>query len=249
MNWSLITGASSGIGAATALQLAKQGHNVWLVARREDRLKRLCDTIRSEGGCAEYSLLDVADGAAVEDFASKNADRLAQVDVLINNAGLAKGIDPFHSSREENWRAMLETNVIAVLRLTRIVLPHMIKRQAGHIVNIGSVAGRWAYPGGNVYSASKSALHMFNESLRLDLLGTGIRVTEILPGMAETEFSEVRLGDKERAKAVYKGVKALTAEDVAETIAWSLSRPAHVNIQEIVLYPTQQAAPGHVSRS
>jgi NADP-dependent 3-hydroxy acid dehydrogenase YdfG len=249
MIWSLITGASSGIGAAAALKLAKQGHNVWLVARREDRLKRLCDTIRAEGGRADYSVLDVADGVAVEDFASKNADRLAQVGVLLNNAGLAKGIDPFHSSSEANWRAMLETNVIAVLRLTRLVLPHMIKREAGHIVNIGSVAGRWAYPGGNVYSASKSALHMFNESLRLDLLGTGIRVTEILPGMADTEFSEVRLGDKERAKAVYKGLKALTADDVAEAVAWSLSRPAHVNIQEIVLYPTQQAAPGHVSRS
>lgn len=248
MKWTLITGGSAGIGAATAEHLSRRQHNVWLIARRENRLQELCARINSTGGRAEYSVLDVTDANAVQSFAGQNADRLASVDVLVNNAGLAKGVDPFQSSSEDNWRVMLETNVLAVLRLTRLVLPRMIKDKRGHIVNVGSVAGRWAYPGGNIYCASKSALHMFNESLRLDLLGTGIRVTEILPGMAETEFSEVRLGDKEKAKAIYKGFRALSAEDVAEAIAWSLERPGHVNIQEIVLFPTQQAAPGHIAR-
>jgi 3-hydroxy acid dehydrogenase / malonic semialdehyde reductase len=247
--WTLITGASSGIGEATAAMLAQDGHNVWLIARREDRLNSLALKINAHGGArAEISALDVTNEAAVRAFAETNAARLAQTEVLINNAGLAKGVAPLQDGDLGDWGTMIETNLTGVLRLTRLVLPHMIKRGRGHIVNLGSVAGTVPYPGGNVYCASKSAIHMFNQCLRMDVLGKNIRITEISPGMVETEFSEVRLGDKQKAADVYKGLTPLTAADIAETIRWSLNRPAHVNIQEIVVYPTQQAAPGHVAR-
>ncbi len=249
MNWTLITGASAGIGEACAEHLSANGHNVWLIARREDRLIKLAEKINAQGKVkAQWNALDLTNSEAVKIFAKANHEDLAKTNVLVNNAGLAKGTAPLQSGSEDDWRVMLETNVMAVLRLTRMVLPEMIKNKSGHIINIGSVAGRWAYPGGNVYCSSKAALHMINETLRLDLLGTGVRVTEIVPGMVETEFSQVRLGDSEKAQAVYEGFEPLSAKDIAETVAWSLSRPKHVNVQEIVVYPTAQAAPGHLAR-
>jgi len=249
MNWTLITGASAGIGAATAELLAQDGHHVWLIARREDRLKDLAQKINAAtAGRVEYSVLDITDENAVRAFAETNAARLARTEILINNAGLAKGVATIQDGTEADWRTMMETNVLALLRLTRLILPHMIRAGRGHIVNLGSVAGTVPYPGGNVYCASKSAVHMLNQCLRMDVLGKNIRVTEISPGMVDTEFSFIRLGDKQKAADVYRGVNALTAADIADTIRWSLSRPPHVNIQEIVVYPTDQAAPGHVAR-
>ena len=247
MSWTLITGASSGIGEACAEILATQ-HKLWLVARRGDRLKTLCEKLRHQGAEITFSVLDIRSNEAVAQFAKQEQERLSQVHNLINNAGLARGVNALQSGRLADWQEMIETNVMGLLRMTQLVLPQMCERKKGHIVNIGSVAGRWGYPGGNVYSATKSAVHMLTQSMRLDVLGTGIRVSEISPGMVETEFSEVRLQDRTRAKALYAGMNPLTAKDIAEAVAWCLNRPEHVNIQELVIYPTDQAAPGHVHR-
>jgi 3-hydroxy acid dehydrogenase / malonic semialdehyde reductase len=248
MNLSLITGASSGIGEATARQLAQSGHHVWLVARREERLKKLVAELKSQGQYAEYSVLDITQRNAVALWATQHKNQIERVRVLINNAGLAKGVAPLQNGEISDWEQMIDTNLKGLLYMTRAVLPGMCAAGDGHIINIGSVAGRWAYPGGNVYCATKSAVHSLSESLRMDLLGKGIRVTEIVPGMVETEFSEVRLGDRARAKAVYAGVVPLTAHDVAESVDWCINRPKHVNVQEIVIYPSAQAAPGQVFR-
>lgn len=248
MNWIVITGASSGIGAATAKKLAELKKPLWLLARREDRLKDLTNQILKSGGTARYSVLDIRETNHVDQWAQENASELKTTSALINNAGLAKGIEPFQSGLLENWRTMIETNVMGLLAITRAILPMMLVNRSGQIVNVGSVAGRWAYRGGNVYCATKAAVHSLSENLRHDLLGTGIRVTEILPGMAETEFSEVRLNDPLAAKKVYSGMRPLLADDIADAIVWSLERPQHVNIQELVIYPTDQAAPGSVHR-
>jgi len=248
LQWTLITGASSGIGAACARALAREGRAVWLAARRTDRLKQLCSEIEKNGGRARWSSLDVADPESVRKFAADNGPELRRIDVLVNNAGLAKGMGPIQEGTLSQWETMIQTNVLGLLRVTRLIVPHMVEKGSGHIVNIGSVAGRWAYTGGNVYSATKSAVAMISESLRIDLLGRGVRVTEIKPGMVETEFALVRLGDAAKARAVYAGMTPLTAEDVAEAVVWSLSRPPHVNIQEIVLNPTDQASPSYISR-
>jgi NADP-dependent 3-hydroxy acid dehydrogenase YdfG len=243
--FALVTGASSGIGAATARALAAEKVNLILAARREDRLKDLAARLIKEFGIQVQTVaLDVrvkADYARLPD--------LSEVDVLINNAGLAKGADKFQDAKLEDWERMMDTNVSGLLLMTRAVLPHMLSAKRGHIVNIGSVAGRWIYPGGSVYCASKHAVRAISEGLRMDLLGSGIRVTNIEPGLLETEFSEVRFdGDKQKAKAVYKGMTPLRAEDIAETIVWSLKRPAHVNIQELVIFPTDQGAISQVHR-
>ena len=248
MSWTLITGASSGIGAACGETLAKQNHKLWLVARREDRLKTLSEKLKAHGTEVIYSVLDLSKADDVAKFAQDHQTQLNDVTVLINNAGLAKGIGTLQTGRLSDWQQMIETNVMGLLRITQLVLPKMCERKKGHVVNIGSVAGRWPYPGGNVYSATKSAVHMLNQSMRLDVIGTGVRISEVSPGMAETEFSEVRLQDAARAKAIYAGMKPLSAQDIADTVAWCLTRPEHVNIQEVVIYPTDQAAPGHVHR-
>jgi 3-hydroxy acid dehydrogenase/malonic semialdehyde reductase len=245
MNWkkAVITGASSGIGRAVALKLAAQGVDLVLIARREDRLRELKAEI---GGSVrvEVKAMDIRDREAVSRF----ADSLENVRVLINNAGLARGVDRVQDANTEDWEAMIDTNIKGLLYFTRALLPPMVRAGEGHVVNLGSVAGRWVYPGGAVYCATKFAVAALTEGLRMDLLGTGVRVTNIEPGMVETEFSEVRLGDKERAKAVYRGMKPLTAADVAESVLWCLQRPAHVNVQELVLYPADQAAIQQVHR-
>jgi NADP-dependent 3-hydroxy acid dehydrogenase YdfG len=246
--WAVITGASAGIGAATAKAMADLGFNLILAARRKPRLDEIASRLEKKSNIQVItSSLDVADKALVEVFAGQHADK--KIEVLVNNAGLAKGIEKMNEARIADWDLMIDTNVKGLLYMTRAFLPGMIKRGRGHIVNLGSVAGRWTYPGGAVYCATKFAVRALSEGLRMDLLGSPVRVTNIEPGMVETEFSEVRLGDAERARAVYKGIKPLSAHDVAEAIKWCVERPAHVNVQELVLFPTQQAAIGMVHRN
>lgn len=235
--WAVVTGASAGIGAATARALARLGCNLVLGARRVDRLEAL----RPELGNVEVRILslDVTSPESCEAFAA----HATEAEILVNNAGLARGVDPVAQGREEDWREMIETNLVGLLRLTRLLLPRMIERRRGTIVNVGSVAGLEAYPGGAVYCATKAGVRSITKALRHELLGTGIRVANVEPGAVETEFSLVRFsGDAERARKVYEGFTPLTAEDVAEAIAFVVSRPPHVNIEELVLYPTAQAS-------
>jgi NADP-dependent 3-hydroxy acid dehydrogenase YdfG len=191
--------------------------------------------------------LDVSSKALVEVFAGQHADK--DIEVLVNNAGLAKGVEKMPEAETADWDVMIDTNVKGLLYMTRAFLPGMMKRGRGHIVNLGSVAGRWTYAGGAVYCATKFAVRALSEGLRMDLLGSPVRVTNIEPGMVETEFSEVRFGDAERAKAVYQGFKPLSSADVADAIKWCVERPPHVNVQELVLFPTAQAAISMVQRN
>lgn len=243
----LITGASSGIGAATARAFARLKRPLILWARRTDRLEDLKKECLALGS-PEVAIapVDVRDASAIGKETA--ASLYARVEVLVNNAGLARGLSPFQSDSPAHWDDMIDTNLKGVLNVTHAILPHLLKRNSGHIVNVGSVAGRWFYPKGHVYCATKAAVHALNEGLRLDLVGTNIRVTEISPGMVETEFSQVRLEDAEKAKQVYAGLQPLVADDVAETIVWCCLRPSHVNVQELVLYPTAQASTTVVHR-
>lgn len=247
-----ITGASSGIGEATARALAAAGHRrLTLVARRADRLDALSDELRTRHG-AEVTVLpmDLRDKAALQMAQAADAHLFEDVDVLVNNAGLARGTEPLHEGNPEDWDEVIDTNVKALLRVTRAILPGMVRRGKGHIVNLGSTAGRLVYPGGTVYCASKFAVRAINEGIRMDVHGSGVRVTTIDPGLVETEFSEVRFrGDAERARKVYQGFQPLTPNDIAETIVWCVQRPAHVNVQEVVIYPTAQATVGMVKRA
>jgi 3-hydroxy acid dehydrogenase/malonic semialdehyde reductase len=250
-SWALITGASSGIGEATAKALAAQGYSIFLLARREERLKKLAASLAKEFPKQSFEPIgvDVTDRKAIDKFVKSNQKELKSLELLINNAGLAKGADKFQDGKISEWDEMIQVNVMALLYLTRSLLPFMISKKAGHIVNLGSVAGRWTYVGGAVYCASKFAVRAISEALRLDLMGTAIRVSNIEPGMVNTEFSTVRFGDKGKADKVYAGMKPLTATDIAETIFWVVARPKHVNIQEIVIFPTDQAAIRDVHRS
>lgn len=245
-----ITGASAGIGAATARAFAAAKQDLVLVARRKDRLESLRSQLQGEYGVqVDIFEMDVRDHGSVSALFQENAEVLGKVDVLVNNAGLALGRDSLQEGSVEDWDTIIDTNIKGLLYVTRAFLPQMIRNKRGHVVNLGSAAGHWTYPGGNVYSATKFAVRALTESLRLDLSGTGIRVTEISPGMVETEFSEVRFrGDKAKAQAVYSGFDALTPGDIAETILWCVERPARVNIQEVVIYPTDQASVGMVHR-
>jgi len=245
-----VTGATSGIGAATARAFAEAGYDVVITGRRDDRLQAMEDELAALGATAYPIPFDLRDKQALKLAATTEAALFERVDVLVNNAGLARGTEPMHEGDPDEWDEVIDTNVNALLRLTRYVLPHMVKRGSGHIVNLGSVAGRWVYPGGAVYCASKFAVRAISEGIRMDVAGSGVRVTNIEPGMVETEFSEVRFrGDADRARKVYQGFEPLSADDVAETILWTVSRPPRVNIQELVIYPTSQAAIGMVSRS
>lgn len=238
----LITGASSGIGQATALQLVRKGHQVLIAARRVDKLKDTAAHSAAIVGEFIVAELDVTQPSSVERFVETHKDWLKSVDVLINNAGLALGRESLEDLPAEDIRRMVDTNVWGLLDVTRKILPFMKNRKSGHIVNLGSIAGRTAYPGGTVYCATKAAVHMITDALREDLAGQGIRVSTIAPGrVAETEFSQIRFrGDHEKAKKVYEGYRLMTAQDVAETIAWVIERPAHVNVQELILMPTDQ---------
>lgn len=243
----LITGASSGIGAATARALAARGLDLLLIARRADRLAAMREALRAEFKVdVKIEALDVRDAESVRRLVEAGA--LDGVDVLVNNAGLARGVEKVQDGRLADWDAMIDTNIKGLLYLSRAALPGMIAAKRGHVVNIGSVAGRWVYPGGAVYCATKFAVRALSEGMRMDLLGTPVRVTNIEPGMVETEFSEVRLGDVAQAKAVYEGMTPLTAVDIADAVVWCLAAPAHVNVQELVVFPTAQAAVGQVQR-
>ena len=246
----LITGASGGIGEATALKLSESGAGLILAARRTDRLEKIATRCREAGAREVFTHeLDVTDRKSVETFfrSPDLVEPLSRLSVLVNNAGLAKGVEPLDNGNVDDWQTMMDTNVMGLLYVTRLALP-TVKKNRGHIVNIGSVAGRWTYPGGAVYCASKAAVRAVTEGLRMDLQGSRVRVTNIEPGMVETDFSKVRFNSEELAKKVYAGFTALSAEDIAECISWSLSRPAHVNIQEMIVFPTDQAGVSQIYR-
>lgn len=234
-----ITGATAGFGLAMADRFIKNGDLVIAAGRRSDRL----EVLRKKFGENLHAIeLDVRNREDVKNAITSLPAKFKNIDVLINNAGLALGINAAHNSEIEDWETMVETNINGVLNCTHFILPGMITRNSGHIINLGSVAGEFPYPGGNVYGATKAFVHQFSLNLKADLLGTNLRVTSIEPGMCETEFSEVRFrGDKIKADAVYAGMKALSADDIAEAVQWIISRPAHVNINVISLMPTQQA--------
>jgi hypothetical protein len=240
----VVTGASSGIGAATARALAGAGFAVFVGARRLDRLERLA----GETGATALAL-DVTDPASVAAFAAAVLARSPALNVLVNNAGGAVGLDRLEDSLDERWTWMYETNVLGTVRMTRALLPALVASGDGHVVNLGSIAGFETYPGGSGYTAAKHAERALTRTLRLELLGRPVRVTDVAPGLVETEFSLVRFaGDAERAQAVYRGMTPLAAEDVADCVLWAVTRPAHVNIDEIVVRPRDQASATLVHR-
>ncbi|MGV9301241.1 SDR family oxidoreductase [Amycolatopsis sp. NPDC003676] len=235
----LVTGASAGFGAAITRRFVTEGARVVAAARSGDRLKTLADEL----GDAVYPLvLDVRDADAVAGVVAGLPEEWAKIDILVNNAGLAKGLEPAHEANLDDWDQMIETNVTGLVHLTRAVLPGMVERGTGHVINIGSVAGSYAYPGANVYGATKAFVHQFSLNLRSDLRGTGVRVTNVEPGLVGgTEFSTVRFGgDENKAANVYAGTTPLTADDVAESVYWASSQPKHVNINVIELMPVVQ---------
>ncbi len=243
--WALVTGASSGFGKAIAEKLASESMNIILTGRRLERLRILASQLETNFKIETKILnFDIGKKAECEAKFLELGPIADQLEVLVNNAGLALGVDKIQEGKFADWDEMIDTNVKGLLYLTRLTLPHMIAKNSGHIVNIGSVAGRWTYPGGAIYSATKFAVRGITESMRMDLMGKNIRVTNIEPGMAETEFSEVRLGDAKKAKQVYQGVSALSAQDIAEAVSFCVNRPKHVNVSELVIYPTAQAGVG-----
>jgi 3-hydroxy acid dehydrogenase/malonic semialdehyde reductase len=243
----LVTGASSGFGLACAEAFLRAGAKVVAAARREDRLRAFAARAPER---VHVLPLDVGERTAVERALAALPPAFAEVDLLVNNAGLALGLEPAQRASLDEWEAMIRTNCTGLAAVTRAVLPGMVARDRGHVVNVGSVAGSHPYPGGNVYGATKAFVHQFSLNLRADLLGTAVRVTSVEPGMAETEFSLVRFsGDAARARKVYEGVTPLSAEDVADAILWAVTRPPHVNVNVVELMPVGQAfAPFAVSR-
>lgn len=244
MNTALITGATSGIGEACAHLFAQQGYRLVLVARRESKLEEIAKHFTNKYAVEIKTLVaDVRDKAVLSEVLDTLPADWKQIDVLINNAGLSLGLDPIDKGDTDDWDAMIDTNVKGLLYVTKIVSNWMITAQKGHIINIGSIAGKEVYPNGNVYCATKHAVDALNKGMRIDLLPHGIKVTAIQPGMVETEFSQVRFkGDEERAKKVYEGLEPLLAQDIADAIWFAVSRPAHVNINDMLIMPTAQAS-------
>jgi serine 3-dehydrogenase len=245
-----ITGASSGIGAACAQVFAEAGARLVLAARRLDRLEQLAASLKQEfGNPIQILQLDVSDRAQVESALTSLAEPWSKVDILINNAGLSRGLSKLHEGSIQDWEEMIDTNIKGLLYVTRQLVPGMVNRGRGHVVNIGSVAGHQTYPNGNVYCATKAAVRALSEGLKIDLLGTPVRVSSVDPGMVETEFSQVRFrGDVERAATVYQGTTPLTAADIADVVFFCATRPRHVNISEVLVMPTDQATPTLVYR-
>ncbi len=238
-----ITGASSGIGKATAHAFAEAGARLLLCARRLDKLTEVVADL-SQAGAAEVHCfeLDVSNRKAVESTLAGLPAEWAAIDVLVNNAGLSRGLNKLYEDDPDNWEEMIDTNVKGLLYVTRAIVPGMVERQRGHVISLGSTAGYVSYPGGAVYCATKAAEHVISEGLKIDLMGTPVRVTSIDPGMVETNFSEVRFrGDSEKAAKVYQNITPLQAEDVADAIVWAASRPAHVNVHNILLTSIDQA--------
>ncbi|MEL6305446.1 MAG: SDR family NAD(P)-dependent oxidoreductase [Bacteroidota bacterium] len=238
----LITGATSGIGKATAILLAEHGYRLVVCGRREAILNELVSSLKEKTEIHPL-VFDVRDKEKVFQSIESLPKDFSQIDVLINNAGNAHGLDPIDSGSIDDWEAMLDINVKGLLYVSKAILPQMVKRKAGHIINIGSTAGKEVYPKGNVYCASKHAVDAINKGMRLDLNAYGIRVGAINPGLVETEFSKVRFkGDEERADTVYRGYQPLKPEDIADLVHFTISRPAHVNLVDLTVMPTAQAS-------
>ena len=246
----LITGATSGIGEACAHVFARERYNLVLTGRRLDRLEKLAAELKKEYNTEVYlSSFDVREREETITYLEQLPAEWKKVDVLVNNAGLSRGLEPIQNGSYDDWETMIDTNVKGLLYVSKVVSNWMIANKSGHIINIGSIAGKEVYPNGNVYCATKFAVDALNKGMRLDLLPHGIKVTAVHPGAVETEFSEVRFdGDKERAKKVYQGFEPLVAEDVAETIWFAASRPAHVNINELIVMPTAQSGGSNIFR-
>jgi len=245
-----ITGASAGIGAATAVAFARLGAKLLLCARRLDLLEAMDAELRDAGASDVYSFaLDVQQRASVAAELSKLPKAWNEIDVLVNNAGLSRGLTKMYDDAIEDWEEMIDTNIKGLLYITRAVVPGMVERGRGHVINLGSIAGHMAYPNGGVYCATKAAERFLSDGLRIDLNGTPVRVTSIDPGMVETDFSKVRFrGDVQRAAKTYQNVDPLQPEDVADAIVWAATRPEHVSIQTVVLTPTAQANPFVITR-
>jgi 3-hydroxy acid dehydrogenase / malonic semialdehyde reductase len=247
---SMITGATSGFGKAIAMRFARQGYDVIITGRRKERLDEMEKDIRSISGARVLSLnFDVRDRNSVSSVLGNLPEEWKSVDVLVNNAGLAVGMDHIDTGNIDDWERMIDTNVKGLLYVTRAIAPLMVARNRGHIINIGSIAGKEVYEYGNVYCASKSSVDSISKGMRIDLLKNNIKVTHIAPGMAETEFSLVRFkGDQEKAKSVYKGIEALTADDIADVVLYCATLPDHVCINDLVVTATQQAGVNHSYR-
>ena len=238
-----VTGASAGIGAATAMEFARHGAKLLLCARRLERLQAMESELRDAGAADVFNMeIDVRSREAVEAALSKLPEAWRSIDVLVNNAGLSRGLTKFYQDDIENWEEMIDTNVKGLLYVTRAIVPGMVQRNHGHVINLGSIAGHAAYANGGVYCASKAAERFITDGLRIDVNGTAVRVTSIDPGMVETDFSKVRFrGDEERAAKTYQNVDPLQPEDVADAIVWAATRPLHVCIQTVLLTPVAQA--------
>jgi len=248
-SWALVTGASAGMGRAIAQALAARGVNLLVNARRENRLFELKEELYGKHGVrVEPLVFDIRDLKQCESALKGKADLVSEVSILVNNAGLGRGAGPIYEGSIDDWEQTIDTNIKGLLYMTRLILPQMVKRNAGHVVNIGSVGGRWTLPGSVVYCATKFAVRAITDGLRMDLIGKKIRVTNIEPGMVKTEFSRVRAGgDEAKAEAVYEGLKPLQPEDIAEAVIWCLERPPHVNVQELVVFPTDQVGVGQMN--
>jgi len=246
----LITGASSGIGAACARAFAASGAKLILGARRLDRLTQIAEQLKQNFDVPVHVMqLDVCDRPQIDSCLTSLPPGWESIDILINNAGLSRGLDKLQEGSIQDWEEMIDTNLKGLLYMTRAILPGMVSREHGHIINIGSVAGHQTYPNGNVYCATKAAVRALSEGLRMDLLGTSVRVSSVDPGMVETEFSEIRFrGNSERAQKVYQGAVPLTAEDIADVVLFCATRPPHVNISEVLVMPTDQASPTMLHR-
>ena len=245
-----ITGASAGIGRSCAAAFAGTGARLILAARRLQRLEELAAELKHKPGENILLLeLDVRDQPAVERVVEGLPPEWSAIDILVNNAGLSRGLDKIYEGKLEDWEEMIDANIKGLLYVSRAIIPGMVKRGQGHIINIGSISGHEVYPGGGVYCATKFAVDALSRGMRLDLSGTGLRVTQVSPGMVETEFSLVRFrGDRERAGKVYKGVTPLSPDDVADAIVYCATRPPHVNVSEIIVMPTDQASTTVVHR-
>lgn len=238
----LITGASSGYGKATAERYAQQGNcRLILIARRLERLEALKTQLEPQTAGIYIQSVDLTKPEDIDGFFGTLPQAFRSIDILVNSGGLALGVEPAQAAVLENWNTMIQTNITGLVHMTRRCLDLMTPQRSGHIVNIGSVAGQWPYPGGNVYGSTKAFVKMFSQSLKTDLLGTGIRVTNLEPGLSQTEFSDVRLKDSEKAASVYEGTQPLKGEDIAEIITWVTALPKHVNINALEVMPTCQA--------
>ena len=246
----LITGASAGIGEACAVALAAAGARLILTARRREKLLALARRLTDTNGAAVHVVdFDVRRREAVSAAIDSLPANWGSIDILINNAGLSRGLDRLHEGAPDDWEEMIDTNIKGLLWVDRAVTPGMVERGKGHVIHIGSIAGRQTYPRGNVYCATKHAVRALTDGLRLDLAGTGVRVTSIDPGLVDTEFSTVRFrGDVERAESTYHGMTPLTADDVAQAVLFASTRPAHVTVAEVLLLPTDQASANLVHR-